>query len=170
MTEHSRLSLEERMKKAGEMAAAYHDEGLNCAECVAKTFFDLHETGLPPETIRLATGFGGGIGRSGNICGAISGAVMSLGTIYGRETPMAGKDYAERRAELPARYAPFRELANEIQETYGTLICRELTAPLAEIAAGAPNKKDCARIIAYCAALTEKYAYEAEQAQADKQE
>lgn len=43
---------------------------------------------LPDECIRMASGFTGGIGGSHEeICGAISGAVMVIGGLYGRVGP-----------------------------------------------------------------------------------
>ena len=55
-------------------AKAYHDRGFNCGQSVLEAFRDL--TGLTEDQCRrIATGLGGGF-RSGNICGAVSGAVL----------------------------------------------------------------------------------------------
>ena len=37
-------------------------QGLNCSECVMTAFLNHFETGLPKEVVKLATGFGGGMG------------------------------------------------------------------------------------------------------------
>lgn len=55
--------------------------GCNCAQAIVKAFSDYSEA----ETdilLKLAQPFGGGIVRSGNICGAVSGALMSIGLKY----------------------------------------------------------------------------------------
>ncbi|MBR5217173.1 MAG: C_GCAxxG_C_C family protein, partial [Oscillospiraceae bacterium] len=60
----------ERCRKAKE----YHDKGFNCAQSVLEAFRD--KVGLTEEQCcGIATGLGGGF-RSGNICGAASGAVL----------------------------------------------------------------------------------------------
>ena len=60
-------------------------QGLNCSECVMTAFLNHFDTGLPKEVVKLATGFGGGMGHTKNTCGAITGAVMALSAIVGRE-------------------------------------------------------------------------------------
>ncbi|WP_245547365.1 C-GCAxxG-C-C family protein [Halobacteroides halobius] len=39
---------------------------------------------MPPEMVKLASGFSIGIGKSKCLCGAVSGGVMALGLNYGR--------------------------------------------------------------------------------------
>ena len=53
-------NLEELMALADELSRGYFRQGLNCSECVLRTFMDIYETGLPEEIICMATGFGGG--------------------------------------------------------------------------------------------------------------
>ncbi|MCX7031789.1 MAG: C-GCAxxG-C-C family protein, partial [Spirochaetes bacterium] len=57
-------------------------QGTNCAQAVACAFAeDLGaDRGL---TLRLATGFGGGMGHTGGTCGALTGAFMALGIAFG---------------------------------------------------------------------------------------
>lgn len=56
--------------------------GLNCSQAVFSVFGD--ELLMEEETMmRIAGGFGGGVGGSGMICGAVSGAVMAIGLKYG---------------------------------------------------------------------------------------
>lgn len=60
-----------------EEAVALHARGCNCAQCVLAVSGKY--TGLEQETaLKVAAGFGGGV-RSGEICGAITGAVMAIG-------------------------------------------------------------------------------------------
>jgi C_GCAxxG_C_C family probable redox protein len=67
---------------------------------------------------RIATAFGGGPGRSGEVCGAVVGATMCIGIRYGRENSQ------ESDAEANARAKQFVE---EFRERMGSLRCRDLT-------------------------------------------
>jgi C_GCAxxG_C_C family probable redox protein len=67
---------------------------------------------------RIATGFGAGIGRSGETCGAVTGAVLGLSIRYGRDKIEPIKD---RR---PYWYAT--ELLERFRNEYGELACPAL--------------------------------------------
>ena len=70
-------------KTVGEKAKENFKIGFNCAESVLKSLTEemgIECSGIP----KIATGFGAGLGRHGEICGAITGAVMALGLTYGR--------------------------------------------------------------------------------------
>lgn len=57
--------------------------GWNCSQSVLLTMQELLD--LPDhEVLKAATGFGGGIGNVGSLCGALTGGVMALGLLYGR--------------------------------------------------------------------------------------
>jgi C_GCAxxG_C_C family probable redox protein len=57
--------------------------GFTCSAAVFSTFS--HELGLDADTAKkVACGFGGGISHTGNICGAVSGAIMAIGLKYGK--------------------------------------------------------------------------------------
>ena len=53
------------MKKIYDLAEQYHNDGNNCVESVVKACNDGLELGLPDVAIRMVSGMGGGIGRSG---------------------------------------------------------------------------------------------------------
>jgi C_GCAxxG_C_C family probable redox protein len=67
---------------------------------------------------RIATPFGGGIGRTGAVCGALVGGTMAIGLVYGRKAPVQSRDRAYGLAE---------ELRSRFEEEMGTVSCRELT-------------------------------------------
>lgn len=102
---------------AAEAAARYFDAGQNCAESVLRVFAD--DLGRP-DLVRLATGFGGGLGRLGDQCGALSGAVMAVGLLLGRDQP--GDDDAKERC-----YAAVREVVRRFEAACGHRDCRDLT-------------------------------------------
>ena len=49
---------------------------------------------------RIASGFGGGIGKQGEVCGAVTGGVMAIGLVSGRDLPddKQGKERAYQKA------------------------------------------------------------------------
>jgi C_GCAxxG_C_C family probable redox protein len=97
----------------------YFMEGYNCSEA---TLFGISGAigGKCKFIPQIASGFGGGFGRHGEICGAISGSVMALGLVYGR------KDTKDKEAKEKI-YGIVDEYLKKFKEKYGTLSCRELT-------------------------------------------
>lgn len=92
--------------------------GYNCAESVLLTGCEM--LGIESEiTPKIATGFGGGIGRQGSVCGALSGAVMALGLKLGR---MKAEDTESRERT----YAASLQLYKEFEKEFGSAICYEL--------------------------------------------
>ena len=66
-----------------EKALKYYSEGFNCAQSVIVSFADILK--LEEETaLRLASGFGGGMGRMQQTCGAVTGAFMVIGFLKGK--------------------------------------------------------------------------------------
>lgn len=148
---------EERLDEADRRGREYFRQGLNCTECVLRTFMDMHETGLPDTALKLASGFGLGMGDTKNTCGAIIGAVMALSAAKGRD-PLQAETPAERISQLKEGvYPPVGDLIRQIEQDYGTLICRELSAPHGDFD-GRARKKSCQQFIGYCCGLAEKYA------------
>ena len=57
-------------------------QGYNCAQAVFIAFSDL--TGYDvDDAARISSSFGGGMGRLREVCGAVSGAFMVAGCLYG---------------------------------------------------------------------------------------
>ena len=152
-------SLEELMALADELGRGYFKQGLNCAECVLRTFMDIYEVDLPDEIICMATGFGGGMGHTKNTCGAITGAVLALGLVKGRRDPFGPKEeMAARIKQLQGEIYPvFGQMVEEMKAHFGTLICSEMAQQFEDFDSK-PRKKNCMETIAYCAALAVKYA------------
>ena len=108
------MTVEERKQRARELFRS----GYNCCQAVAMTFADV--IGLPEDEIaRLASGFGGGMGRMREVCGTVSGMVIVSGAI------IPTTDVTDRKAKT-ANYALVQEMAGEFRQANGSIICREL--------------------------------------------
>ena len=100
-----------------EKARALFLEGYNCAQAVLCAFDDL--TGLDRETsARLASSFGGGMGRMREVCGTVSGALLVLGILCGYADP------GDRQAKTE-HYHLVQEFARRFREMNGSIICRD---------------------------------------------
>jgi len=106
------------MKSKGEIAVQKFLEGFNCAQAVFYSFCD--DLRFEKNTaLKVACGFGAGMGRKEEVCGAVTGGIMVLGTRYGR----GEKD---ERAATEVTYAKTRELMSQFVKKHGTFICRKL--------------------------------------------
>ena len=106
------------MKTRSERAAEKFLSGYNCAQSVLWSFAE--ELGLDPETaLKIACGFGAGLARRQEVCGAVSGGIMALGLRHGRGE---GQD----RAATEETYARTRELMSRFEAQHGTCNCRLL--------------------------------------------
>ena len=130
-------------------------KGYNCAQAVAAAFGDV--TGLDEKTAaRMASCFGGGMGRMREVCGAVSGMLLVAGLLYGYDDPGATK-------EKQALYAQVQAMAGQFREEMGSIICRDLLEnPLSD-----PNPtprteqfykdRPCARMVAAAARIMEDF-------------
>ena len=75
-------ALEDMEKYVSDLAIENFKHGLNCCESV---FNALQRAGclkdVPAESVAMCVGFGGGVGLSGCMCGALSGAIMANGAV-----------------------------------------------------------------------------------------
>jgi len=91
--------------------------GLLCAESVLTSVSD--EAGvISPLIPRIATGFCGGIARTRGMCGAVTGGIMALGILYGR-------DNAEQSYETV--YEKVQQFLQAFEAEYKSTNCFELT-------------------------------------------
>lgn len=106
-----------RTNKADEAVVAFTD-GLSCSQAVFSAFAP--EYGVDRETAaRIASAFGGGMARSGNTCGAVTGACMAIGLARGGSR-------SEQREAKERAYELVREFSRRFGERHGALTCREL--------------------------------------------
>ncbi len=104
------MSKSNHISKARELFLA----GYNCTQSVFAAFAD--KTGMDEDTaLKVAIGLGGGIGRLREVCGALSGAAMLCGFVYGNTPDNKRKNYEA-----------VQKIAEEFKKRNGTYICREL--------------------------------------------
>ena len=94
------------------------NSNFNCSQSVLAAFAD--KFGMDESAaLKVASGFGGGIGCSGGTCGALTGAVMALGLCCGTADP------SDKTAKVEV-YRKVRRLTEEYKLHTGSTICREL--------------------------------------------
>lgn len=106
--------------KAAEKAIDIFTQGFNCSQSVIYGFTDTVNVNIDPDAaLKIAQGFGGGMGRKQEVCGAISGAVMVLGLVYGRGL----NDKTEKRE---ITYLKVQALIDTFKKHHNYINCKEL--------------------------------------------
>ena len=109
--------------------------GYNCAQAVFCAFSDM--TGYDINTsARMASSFGGGLGRLRETCGVVSAAALILGIVYGYDDP---SDHEAKKHH----YALIREFAERFRTKNKSINCRELLtlAGLSPETGGEPEQR-----------------------------
>ena len=96
----------------------YRSGNFYCSEAIVKTIKDVFSLPGSDDVIAMASGFPVGIGGAGCTCGAVTGAVMSLGLVFGRTTPKDKK--VDKAMKLS------RELHDIFKKNHKSLCCRTL--------------------------------------------
>lgn len=100
-----------------EEAINIFNNGFNCSQAVLSVFCE--DLGLDKKTaLRISSGFGGGL-RKGEVCGAVSGAIMTLGLKHGHfiEGDTESKDKS---------YAVTKEFIRRFEEKNESIVCKKL--------------------------------------------
>lgn len=132
-------------------------DGYNCSQCMMLAFEDLLTIDIDT-ALKIASPFGGGMGRLREVCGSVSGMFMVLGFLKGYSTP---GDY-EGKKEL---YEHIQELARRYEEANGSIICRDLLGLSVQHEEATPEqrtpdyykKRPCAEKIGSAAEILEYY-------------
>lgn len=92
--------------------------GCNCSQAVFTAF--ARDNGIDPAlAMKIATGLGAGFGRTGNMCGVVSGAILAIGLIHGMSSP-------EEAAAKEKCYALDQEFIQQFIAKYGSIQCPDL--------------------------------------------
>ncbi len=148
----------EKMSKQGDAAYAWFLKGYNCSQSVVAAFAP--QLGLTEEmALRLSAGFGAGIGRMREVCGAFCGVVTVLSMVYA--APADPKDKSRM-------YALVQQAAEQYRaRNGGSIICRELLAKAGAAPAGGTaaeertaeyyKKRPCPELCRICADLCAEF-------------
>lgn len=112
--------MNEEMSTHEKLAAELFLGGAGCAQAVFCAFADLHRLDMDTSA-RLASSMGGGVGRMRQICGAVSGAAMAAGLIYGFSLEHTHQEKSEH-------YRRVQEIARPFEERFGSVVCKEILA------------------------------------------
>lgn len=104
-------------------AVKFHKEGYNCAESIIKAANEDSNLNIP---VSIGSPFGAGM-ATGNTCGAITGTLMAIGALKGRNSSDEKNDSMKIT----------KEVINKVKEKYGTIECAQLKK----------NKVSCDEII-----------------------
>jgi len=85
-----------------DLAVSCFQSGFNCSQAIISTYCEEH--GLDKKNaLKLACGFGAGMGRLGKTCGAVTGAYLVIGLIFGNHL----KDDADAKEKTYALVQAF---------------------------------------------------------------
>ncbi len=112
------MKKEDLLTQVEQLAYMYEKEYGGCSQCVVgaiKKALGL----ISDDVFKAATGLAGGVGLTGNTCGALTGGVMVISLLLGREYD--NFDDPER-----IRFQTFelaKKLIKRFEEEYGTVVC-----------------------------------------------
>lgn len=145
------------MKTKAELAKELFLQGYNCSQAVFGAFCE--DFGISKETgLTLSSGFGGGMARRREVCGAVSGAVMVLSLIHG----YSNTENTEAKKHL---YEEVRKVLADFEKETGSIICRELLGLEEKMSVPTPEartqeyykKRPCAELVYLAAQCVEKH-------------
>ena len=142
------------MSEKSEKAMELFKSGYNCSQSVLGVFCE--ELGLDFETaMKIASPFGGGMGRMREVCGTVSGMFMAAGLLFGTTDSSA-------KAEL---YKRIQELAEEFRKHNRSIVCKELLAGIESSTSPTPSertetyykKRPCVELVGDAVEIFEEY-------------
>jgi C_GCAxxG_C_C family probable redox protein len=108
--------VENMSEQAPQRSVETFRSGFFCAESVLLAIAE--SQGIRSDLIpRIAIGFCSGISRTGGICGAVSGAIMGINLVAGRNSPAES---------LEVSYALTQKMISHFERQYGSVNCRQL--------------------------------------------
>jgi len=158
--------VEENQKEATDYekeAMENFKQGFNCAQSVTAAFAD--KLNVDRDTaLKIASSFGGGVGRMREICGALSGAFIVMGMLDGYSDPLDD----ETKTKL---YISVQELAEKFKKENGSLLCKDLLGVQYEPISPIPEKRtakyyhnrSCEKFVGYSAKLLAEHIKEMEE-------
>ncbi|MBO5772342.1 MAG: C_GCAxxG_C_C family protein [Clostridia bacterium] len=142
------------MKDYPKIATELFLSGYNCAQSVLCAFSDV--TNVDEETAKkMASSFGGGMGRMRYVCGAVSGMLMVLGIVFGYTD-------TESDTDKLAHYKLVQEKMRQFIGHFGSVTCSELIKTKDDNFVPTPRNEEfykarpCAKYVWYCAEILQE--------------
>lgn len=105
------------MNRSEEAVKTFQDN-YNCAQSVLSAFGP--ELGMDKGTcMKISAPFGGGMGKTQNVCGAVTGAIMVLGLKYGKEKNISSED-------KKSTYTFANEFIQQFRHQFGSIDCIDI--------------------------------------------
>jgi len=111
-------NLEKKIERVGTRAYKYEQDYGGCSQCVLAAIKEEFKF-ISDDVFRSATGFAGGLGLTGDVCGALIAAGIAISTFYGR-------DYSDMKDLENKRYKTLeivKELTEKFNNEYGSTKC-----------------------------------------------
>jgi C_GCAxxG_C_C family probable redox protein len=128
-----------------EIVSEYMKKGYNCAQSVIKAYAG--DVGMNEEDgVKMASVLGGGIGRTGHICGAVSGAALVIGMKFGStdNTDKHSRDKAYQKAN---------ELLEKFSAQNKSVLCKDLLGYDISTKEGLKQARESGVMVQKCPAL-----------------
>jgi C_GCAxxG_C_C family probable redox protein len=132
------------MRTKSDVAVVRFADGFSCSQAVLSAFAP--GLALPDEVaLRIASAFGGGVARRGEVCGAVTGALMALGL---------AKGHADNTEESKsATYELVSEFLRRFEEKHGAVACRSLIGHAIDTPGGLQGARDAGVFKTICPGL-----------------
>lgn len=135
-----------------ELAQTLFGQGATCAQSVFTAFSE--ELGLDRDlALRISSGFGGGMARTGGTCGVVTGAVIALGLQHG------GTEFQDK-AQKERLYHLIQQFVEQFRLRHGGITCKDLlgvdlstSEGFAQYQANPPDRGHCAVFVKSAAEL-----------------
>jgi len=137
-------NLDKTLSPAVALSLEYFRSGLYCSEAILRAFNEVYELNYPEDKYSIATGFATGFGEAKCSCGALTGGVLVLSLISGRNF-----NYESERVS----FTLVNELHNKFKEKHGAICCRVLTKTVGW--GTAEHKYLCEKYVIYAAQITD---------------
>lgn len=156
ITKNDGNTTEDKRELCGNLAVESFRSGLNCCESVFDALIRAGVVEVPKEATAMCIGFGGGIGLTGNNCGALSAIIMANGAKYGRIDPWS-VPAEERLSEVADKYyRRYNHIVSDFKKEFGGITCADICEPYGDWHSK-ERKKNCLKLIANSAKLAYDY-------------
>ena len=106
------------IEKAADLAYQYEMKYFGCSQTVLYALMETFGVGSQ-NILRAATTFSGGVARRGNVCGSLSGGLIMIGLLTGRDD-LEMLDQYQRGMNFADR------LCKKFEEVYGSVVCKDI--------------------------------------------